>query len=80
MCNKFKCKLLFKDLFCEVIVYDILEVDKICDCCVSELYCIGEDKFEKLQFILVQVKVIEYVCLKYVCCICEKEGISNIIK
>ena len=46
--NKPKRKPLPKDLPREVIVHDIPEADKTCDCCASELHCIGEDKSEKV--------------------------------
>ena len=78
--NKPKRKPLPKDLPREVIVHDIPEKDKICDCCASELHCIGEDKSEKLRFIPAQVKVIEHVRPKYACRTCDKDGISNTIK
>ena len=52
-----------KDLPREVIVHDISDEDKVCDCCASKLHRIGEDKSEKLQFIPAQVKVIEHVRL-----------------
>jgi transposase len=78
--NKPKRKSLPKDLPREVIVHDIPEAEKICDCCASELHCIGEDKSEKLQFTPAQVKVIEHIRPKYACRACEKDGISNTIK
>ena len=78
--NKPKRKPLPKDLPREVIVHDIPEDEKVCDCCTSELHCIGEDKSEKLQFIPTQVKVIEHVRPKYACRTCDKDGISNTIK
>ena len=78
--NKPKRKPLPSDLPREVIVHDIPEADKTCDCCASELHCIGEDKSEKLQFIPAQVKVIEHVRLKYACRTCDKDGTSNTIK
>ena len=64
----------------EVIVHDIPDEDKVCDCCAGTLHRIGEDKSEKLQFIPAQVKVIEHVRPKYACRTCEKEGISNTVK
>ena len=69
-----------KDLPREVIVHDISDEEKVCDCCSGELHRIGEDKSEKLQFIPAQVKVIEHVRPKYACRTCEKNGISNTIK
>jgi transposase len=64
----------------EVLVRGTAEDEKNCDCCASELHCIGEDKSEKLQFIPAQVKVIEHVRPKYACRTCEKDGISNTVK
>jgi len=58
-------KSLPKDLPREVIVHDISDEEKVCDCCSGELHRIGEDKAEKLQFIPAQVKVIEHVRPKY---------------
>ena len=78
--NKPKRKPLPEDLPREVIVHDIPDEDKVCDCCTGTLHCIGEDKSEKLQFIPAQVKVIEHVRPKYACRTCEKEGISNTVK
>lgn len=78
--NKPKRKPLPKDLPREVIVHDISETDKVCDCCNGELHKIGEDKSEKLEFIPAEVKVIEHVRPKYACRACEKGGISNQIK
>ncbi len=78
--NKPKRKALPKDLPREVIIHDIPESDKVCDCCSGELHRIGEDKSEKLEFIPAQVKVIEHVRPKYGCRQCEQEGISNTIK
>ena len=78
--SKPKRKPLPEDLPREVIVHDIPDEDKVCDCCAGTLHCIGEDKSEKLQFIPAQVKVIEHVRPKYACRTCEKEGISNTVK
>ena len=78
--NKPKRKPLPEDLPREVIIHDIPDEEKVCDCCTSELHCIGEDKSEKLQFIPAQVKVIEHVRPKYACRTCEKDGISNTVK
>jgi transposase len=78
--NKAKRKPLPKNLPREVIVHDIADADKVCDCCNGELHKIGEDKSEKLEFIPAQVKVIEHVRPKYACRTCEKDGISNTIK
>jgi hypothetical protein len=47
-----------KDLPRELIVHEIAPSDKICDCCQSELHCIGTDVTEKLEFIPASAKVI----------------------
>jgi transposase len=69
-----------KDLPHEVIVHDIAPSDKICDCCQSELHCIGTDVTEKLEFIPASARVIEHHRPKYGCRLCEKQGTSNPIK
>lgn len=78
--NKPKRKSLPKNLPREVVIHDIADEDKVCDCCQGELHKIGEDTAEKLEFIPAQVKVIEHVRPKYACRACEKDGISNHIK
>jgi transposase len=78
--NKPKRKPLPKDLPREVVVHDIADEEKVCDCCGSDLHQIGEDKSEKLEFIPAKVKVIEHVRPKYGCRACEKDGTSNSIK
>lgn len=78
--SKAKRKPLPKDLPREVVIHDIADEDKVCDCCQGELHCIGEDKNEKLEFIPAKVKVIEHVRPKYACRACEKDGIPNHIK
>jgi transposase len=78
--NKPKRKPLPADLPREVVVHDLADEDKVCDCCQGELHKIGEDKSEKLEFIPAQVKVIEHVRPKYACRACEKDGTHNHIK
>jgi len=73
-------KKLPKDLPRDIIIHDISDEDKICDCCGEELHQIGESVSEKLEFIPAQIKVIEHVRLKYSCRGCEKHGIKNEIK
>ena len=55
------------DLPRDVIIHDISDEDKICDCCGEPLHQMGESRSEKLEFIPAQIKVIEYVRLKYSC-------------
>jgi transposase len=78
--NKPKRNPLPKDLPREVVIHDITDEDKVCDCCQGELHKIGEDTAERLEFIPAQVKVIEHIRPKYACRACEKDGISNTIK
>lgn len=78
--SKPKRKPLPKDLPREVIVHDIADEDKTCDCCGGELHKIGEDKAEKLEFIPAQIKVIEHVRPKYRCRACEQTGTQVQIK
>jgi transposase len=69
-----------KDLEREVIIHDLREDEKTCDCCGKPLHKMGESRSEKLDFIPAKVKVIEHVRLKYSCRTCEKEGISTQVK
>jgi len=69
-----------KDLPREVIIVDISDVDKICDCCGEVLHQMGESVSEKLEFIPAQIKVIEHVRLKYSSRGCYNNGIKNDIK
>lgn len=78
--KKPKRKPLPADLPREVIVHDLSDEEKVCDCCNGQLHKIGEDKAEKLEFIPAQVKVIEHVRPKYACRHCEKTGVENTIK
>ncbi len=78
--NRPKRKALPKDLPREVIVHDISDEDKICDCCAGPLHKMGEDKSEQLEFIPAEIKVIEHVRLKYSCRACEKTGTKTTIK
>jgi transposase len=78
--TKPKRKPLPKDLPRETIVIDIAESDKICASCQGECYRIGEDRFEKLDFIPAQLKVFDTVRHKYACRKCENAGTQNAIK
>lgn len=75
-----KRKPLPKDLDREIVVIDVPDAEKICDCCQGELHQIGEASSEKLEFIPAQIKVIETRRPKYSCRHCEKEETSNTIK
>jgi len=63
-----------------VIIHDISDEEKTCDCCGEALHQMGESRSEKLEFIPVQIKVIEHVRLKYSCRGCDKHGIKNEVK
>ena len=69
-----------KDLEREVIIHDLSDEEKTCNCCGNELHQMGESRSEKLEFIPAKVKVIEHVRLKYSCRTCEKEGITTKVK
>ena len=78
--NKPKRKPLPKDLPREVIIHDINEADKVCDCCGNDLHQMGEDKSEQLQFVPAQIKVIEHIRLKYSCRTCEQSATKTTLK
>jgi len=69
-----------KDLEREIIIHDLSDEEKTCECCGKPLHQMGESRSEKLEFIPAKVKVIEHVRLKYSCRTCEKEGVSTKIK
>jgi len=73
-------KKLPKDLEREVIIHDLSDEEKSCDCCGNQLHQMGESRSEKLEFIPAKVKVIEHVRLKYSCRTCEKEGVRTKVK
>jgi transposase len=75
-----KRKLLPKDLPREVIIHDISDEDKQCDCCGHQLALMSQDSSEKLKFIPAQISVIEHVRLKYSCKHCETQGTKANIK
>jgi transposase len=56
---------------CEVIVHDIAEEDKICDC-GARLVCIGDETSEQLKYIPAQASVIKHVRPKYACKPCQE--------
>lgn len=69
--NRKKSRALPKELPREIIYYDLSEEDKICNC-GKELNKMGEDKYEQLEFIPAQLKVIEHVKFKYACNSCKE--------
>jgi transposase len=64
----------------EVIVHDINEADKVCECCQGEMHCMGKDVTEKFVFVPATTKVEEHHRLKYACRACEKNGTKTPIK
>lgn len=78
--RKAKRSTLPADLPREVIIHDISDDEKICDCCGEALHQMGESRSEKLEFIPAQIKVIEHVRLKYSCRECERHGTKVEIK
>ena len=69
-----------KDLPREVIIHDIPDDEKTCDCCGNDLHPMGKESSEQLEFIPAQIKVIEHVRFKYSCRTCEKSGTKTTIK
>lgn len=61
-----------KDLPREMVVVDLPDEEKNCDCCGNDLHKMGEKKSEKLKFIPAQIKVIETIRPQYSCRHCEK--------
>ena len=78
--NKPKRQPLPQHLPREIIIHDIDDADKVCDCCGTGLHAMGEDKSEKLEFVPAQVKVIEHIRLKYSCRHCEQNNTEVNIK
>ncbi len=68
--NKPKRRPLPKDLPREIIRHELSLDKQLCNC-GHPLHAIGEDSYEKLDYIPAQVKVIKHVCVKYGCRHCE---------
>ena len=64
-------KALPKDLPREVIIHDILEHEKLCEC-GSQLSQIGEEITEQLKYIPAKTVVIQHKRLKYACKPCQE--------
>jgi transposase len=64
----------------EVVIHDIDEADKTCDCCQGQMHVMGKDVTEKLEYVPATIKVIENHRLKYACRTCEKKGTKTPIK
>ena len=60
-----------KELPREVVVHDILDAEKICDC-GAPLVRIGEEMSEQLKYIPAQLSVIQHVRPKYACKPCQE--------
>lgn len=55
----------------EIVLHDIPEADKVCDC-GERLTRIGEDTSEQLEYIPAQVSVIQHIRPKYACKPCQE--------
>jgi transposase len=75
-----KRKPLPKDLPREMVVIDLPDEEKSCDCCGNDLHKMGEKKGERLKFIPAQIKVIETIRPQYSCRHCEKTDTKVKIK
>ena len=78
--NKPKRKPLPAELPRTVIVHDIPDEDKTCDCCGHDLHKIGEDISEKLEFVPAKVEVQQHIRPKYACRHCETHNTTTPIK
>ena len=54
-----------KDLPREIIIHDLSEDDKSCDCCGHQLHQMGVESSEQLEFVPAHIKVIEHKRPKY---------------
>jgi transposase len=79
-CKKSTRSKLPMDTLRKTIIVDLRDDENQCDCCGHELHKMGEDKFEKHEFILKQVKVVESIRFKYSCQNCEKISTKVVIK
>lgn len=59
----------------EVIIHDIDEADKVCECCKGQMHVMGKDVTEKCVFVPATTKIEEHHRLKYACRGCEQHGI-----
>ncbi|MFC3122514.1 IS66 family transposase zinc-finger binding domain-containing protein, partial [Agaribacter flavus] len=64
----------------EVVVHDIDEADKVCDCCQGEMHIMGKDVTEKFVFVPATTKVEEHHRLKYACRHCQENETKTPIK
>jgi len=62
------------------VVVDIIDADKVCDCCQSPLHKMGESSSEALEFVPAHIKVIKTIRPKYTCRQCERNGIESVVK
>jgi len=69
-----------KDLPREIVVVDLSEEEKTCDCCGHDLHQMGEKTSEQLKFIPASIKVIKTIRPQYSCRHCEKTATNVVIK
>lgn len=69
-----------KDLPRETRIIDLLDAQKICECCQGPLHEMGRETREQLEYIPATIKVIETIRLKYSCRACEKDNTGTTIK
>jgi transposase len=64
-----------KDMPREIIIHDILEHEKVCDCGV-QLVRIGEEISEQIKYIPAQLSVVQHVRPKYACKPCQENDLT----
>ena len=64
----------------EVIIHDIDDADKVCECCNGDMHCMGKDVTEKLVFVPATTKLEEHHRLKYACRGCDENHTHTPIK
>jgi transposase len=64
----------------EVIIHDIDDADKVCECCNGDMHCMGKDVTEKLVFVPATTKIEEHHRLKYACRGCDNNHTHTPIK
>ena len=66
----------YGDLPIDEVVYDLIEEEKICEKCGSEMTFMKYEIRRELKIIPAQVKVVEHKKAVYVCKECDKNGIE----
>jgi transposase len=64
----------------EVIIHDIDDADKVCECCNGDMHCMGKDVTEKLVFVPATTRIEEHHRLKYACRGCDNNHTHPPIK